>query len=156
LALVLTACDALDPAPPPDSGLQAVTFRPPPATSTPVPTPPGELITDTPAARTCTDEEAAEILGAVSDYHPGSGSFVTSGSAGFLVNGKPFVARGINYYPARSPWQRFPASDLAAIERDFVQLRQANINTVRLFVWQAPMFTCGRCLTRPRLTGWTL
>jgi endo-1,4-beta-mannosidase len=75
-------------------------------------------------------------------YHPGGGAFVALDADGFVIGGQRFVARGINYYPARSPWQRFHATSLPAIERDFAALKDAHVNTVRLFLWHEPMFVC--------------
>jgi hypothetical protein len=139
---LLTACNTVSDSAPPNSGLQAITREPPRPTLTPAPTAPRALVTATPDARTCTDDEVARILSSIPPYHPGGGTFVTLGSAGFVLIGKPFVARGINYYPALTPWQHFPGTDLAIIEHDFTLLRQANVNTIRLFVWYDPLFTC--------------
>jgi hypothetical protein len=139
---LLAACNTLSDSAPPDSGLQAITRQPPGPTLTPAPTPPRALVTATPNARACTEDEVAQILRTIPAYRPGSGAFITLGTAGFLLNDKPFVARGINYYPALTPWQRFPGTDLTTVEHDFALLRQANVNTIRLFVSYDPLFTC--------------
>jgi hypothetical protein len=98
--------------------------------------------TDTPAPAGCTDEEIAALVRALPAYQPGSGSFVTVGEGGFLLGGKAFVVRGVDYYPARFPWHRFPLADLSTVEQDFATLKAAHVNTVRLFVWHAPFFVC--------------
>jgi hypothetical protein len=141
-AVLLAACNRLSDSTPPDSGLQAITREPPRPTLTPAPTAPHDLVTMTPDTRTCTDDEVARILNTVPVYRPAGGAFITLGSAGFLLNDKPFVVRGVNYYPALTPWQRFPGTDLAVVEHDFTLLRQAHVNTIRLFVRYDPLFTC--------------
>ncbi len=142
LTIGTQACNTTSEPIPPDSSLQAITRQPPRPTLTPAPTAPRDLFTATPSARACTEDEVAQILNSIPAYRPGSGAFITLGSAGFLLNGKPFVARGINYYPALTPWQRFPGTDLATIEHDFALLRQTHVNTIRLFIWYDPLFTC--------------
>jgi hypothetical protein len=140
-ALLLAACGPA-PAPAPDSGLQAVTLRPTASAPTPVPTQRQSLPTATRALLGCTDEEVAAMVRALPAYQPGGGSFVTLGEGGFLLGGKAFVVRGVDYYPARFPWHRFPLADLSTVERDFATLADAHVNTVRLFVWHAPFFAC--------------
>ncbi len=137
------ACGPLsDPAPPAELGLQAITRQPARPTPSPFPTPARDLITATPDERPCTDDDVAQLLRTMPVYHPGSGRLITLSSIGFLNGKDRFLARGINYYPARSPWQRFSGSDLAVIEQDFAALRHAHVNTLRLFIEHAPLFTC--------------
>jgi hypothetical protein len=141
--LLLAACDT-NPAPPDDTGLRAITLVPTQPSVTPAPTrtPERALVTATPDQHACAPEEVAAILRATPDYAPGDGSFVTLAGDGFALNGEPFFPRGVNYYPANAPWQRFPTADLATIEADFVTLHAANVNTIRVFLWYPPLFTC--------------
>ena len=140
LLVVLVACG--QPAPPGDSGLQAVTAIPDQPSPTPAPTPARVLVTRTPVTSHCTNDEIAAIVQHMPAYRPGDGSFATLGPDGFLIDGAPFVVRGINYYPALSPWQHFPTANLITIAQDFDQLQAANVNTLRLFVWYEPLFLC--------------
>lgn len=139
LGTALAACDSgLDP--PPDSGLQAVTLRPTQPSPTPGPATPTPTVT--PAPRACSDEEVAAILRRVPAYRPDDSVFAVVVGNGFSVDGQPFMVRGVNYYPASYPWQRFMLADLNTIEQDFARLKRAHANTVRLFLWHPPLFTC--------------
>jgi hypothetical protein len=140
-ALLLAACGP-SPARPPDNGLRAVTLRPTVLSPTPLPTQREPVPTATPAPPGCTDHDVAAIQRTPPAYQPGDGSFITLGEGGFLLGGKAFVVRGVNYYPARFPWHRFPLADLSIVERDFATLADAHVNTVRLFVWHAAFFVC--------------
>ena len=141
--LLLAACDPA-PAPSNDSGLQAITLVPTVPTATPAPTRTSEraLVTATPDQHACAEDEVATILRAMPDYVPGDGAFITVAGDGFTLYKKPFVPRGVNYYPANAPWQRFPTADLATIEADFALLHATHTNTVRVFLWYPPLFTC--------------
>jgi hypothetical protein len=155
---LLAACNP-SPAPPENSGLQAITLVPARPTTTPAPThtPEHVLVTATPDLHTCTNDEIAAILRAMPEYVPGEGSFITVEGSGFVLNGEPFIPRGVNYYPAHAPWQRFPTTDLATIEADFAQLQTAQTNTIRLFLWYPPLFTvlaAEPCPIPKRSSGW--
>jgi hypothetical protein len=143
LALALAACDPVT-SPHDDPGLAAVTLRPTRTATVPAPaTAPGPaLVTATPADSFCTADEVARILRNMPPYTPGDGTFVELGPDGFTLDGAPFVVRGVNYYPARAPWQRFVTASLNTIEADFGLLRAAHVNTVRLFVRYDPFFVC--------------
>jgi endo-1,4-beta-mannosidase len=61
----------------------------------------------------------------------------------FAIGEEPFAARGVNYYPMRYPWRRFLTSaDMGEVERELSLLRNAGFNTLRLFLWNAALFTC--------------
>ncbi len=135
----LAACDpGLDA--PPDSGLQAATLRPTQPSPTPGPAFPTPIIT--PAARTCSDDEIAATLRRVPPYRPDDSVLGIVTGDGFSMDGQPFVVRGVNYYPASYPWQRFSDAPLATVERDFARLKGVHANTVRLFLWYPPLFVC--------------
>jgi hypothetical protein len=69
--------------------------------------------------------------------------FVQVLSGGFVSGGQPFRIRGINYFPARSPWRRFLTdSDPAAISRELDLIRATGFNTLRIFLWYTALFDC--------------
>lgn len=47
----------------------------------------------------------------------------------------PFVIKGINYYPQQTPWDMFgEAFDIDVISKDFNMIKDARLNTIRIFV----------------------
>ena len=59
------------------------------------------------------------------------------------LEGEPFTIRGVNYYPRQAPWERFwSEADPAAMAEEFDAIRAAGINTLRVFLWYRPLFTC--------------
>ncbi|PJF32357.1 MAG: hypothetical protein CUN51_01630 [Candidatus Thermofonsia Clade 1 bacterium] len=95
-----------------------------------------------PPPETCTEAEiAAAQLPLYTPY--GKGDFVRLEAGRFTANGAPFVARGVNYYPARAPWRRFlTQSDLAIIARELDLLAASGVNTIRIFAWHEALFQC--------------
>jgi hypothetical protein len=76
-------------------------------------------------------------------YTPTQGDFIQVVDGGFAAGGVSFVVRGVNYYPAHSPWQRFLSEttpETAAHEFDL--MRAAELNTLRVFLWYPPLFQC--------------
>ncbi|MBN1878308.1 MAG: cellulase family glycosylhydrolase [Anaerolineae bacterium] len=56
---------------------------------------------------------------------------------------QPFEVKGVNYYPRQTPWRRFLEEfdvEQVTIELDLIQ--QAGFNTLRIFLWYEPLFTC--------------
>ncbi|MBN2303622.1 MAG: cellulase family glycosylhydrolase [Anaerolineae bacterium] len=145
LLTLLTACDPVE-SPRTESGLSAVTLAP---TGTPAPTASptvsgwNTLIPPTPTDPRCSADEVARILQHMPTYVPGAGSFLALDADGFITqDGERFTVRGVNYYPARAPFQRFTGSDRDTITADFDLLHAANINTLRLFVRYEGLFIC--------------
>lgn len=60
----------------------------------------------------------------------------------FSVAGQHYTIRGVNYYPARYPWRRFFTMEMNEVERELVLLREAQFNTLRVFLWYTPLFQC--------------
>jgi len=59
------------------------------------------------------------------------------------LKGKPFKVKGVNYYPRAAPWQRFLAeADPAEMAAELDLIKQAGFNTLRIFLWNQPLFTC--------------
>lgn len=89
---------------------------------------------------------AGEVMGqltALADYTPTEGHFVEISGNTFTLNGQPYVIYGINYYPRDTPGKRFLTQtnvDFIGFELDLI--RAAGINTLRLFLQHALLFTC--------------
>jgi len=72
------------------------------------------------------------------------------------VDDQPLNVRGVNYYPARSPWRRFlTQSDLSEVERELLILKAAGFNTLRLFLWNAALFQCPPAGVTPKVDAFT-
>jgi hypothetical protein len=69
--------------------------------------------------------------------------FVTADGNRLIVDGEAFYVRGVNYYPRHAPWHQFltdaSAEDMAE-ELDLIA--DAGFNTLRIFLWYEPLFTC--------------
>ncbi|MFC5048513.1 cellulase family glycosylhydrolase [Aquimarina hainanensis] len=52
-----------------------------------------------------------------------------------LVNNYPYTVKGINYYPKDAPWNMYGDTfDVEVIEKDFEIIKEAGLNTIRIFV----------------------
>jgi len=50
-------------------------------------------------------------------------------------NGKPFIVKGINYYPQDSPWDMFGDDfDTLVIQKDFQLIKNQGLNSIRIFI----------------------
>jgi len=99
--------------------------------SLPRPTPPVCLSTPTPSPHPA----PAATLAAT--------SVITVSGQQLSLDGQPFVIKGVNYYPRQAPWQKFlTAADPAQMAPELDVIRQAGFNTLRVFVWYQPLFTC--------------
>jgi tetratricopeptide (TPR) repeat protein len=59
------------------------------------------------------------------------------------LEGQPFAVKGLNYYPRRTPWQQFlTQANPAEMAEELDLIRQAGFNTIRIFLWYEPLFTC--------------
>lgn len=53
----------------------------------------------------------------------------------FILDDQPFVPRGVNYYPAQSPWSAmWTHFNPTAVRQDFELVRSLGFNTIRIFV----------------------
>jgi hypothetical protein len=69
--------------------------------------------------------------------------FVTVQNDQLTLQNKLFKVRGVNYYPRQAPWHKFlQESDLAEIETELALIKEAGFNTIRIFLWYDPLFTC--------------
>ncbi|MBN1314971.1 MAG: cellulase family glycosylhydrolase [Anaerolineales bacterium] len=74
---------------------------------------------------------------------PDIGSFVQVRGDQFWLNEHPFTVRGVNYYPRHAPWHKFlTEAEFSEIEIELDLIRQAGFNTIRVFLWHEPLFTC--------------
>ncbi|MBZ0283651.1 MAG: cellulase family glycosylhydrolase [Anaerolineae bacterium] len=96
------------------------------------------------ASITCSVESAQAAQAALSPYAPSTvQDFVVLQNGEFSAGGVSFVARGVNYYPARYPWRRFlTQADLQTVDSEFTLMRGAGLNTLRIFLWNEALFTC--------------
>ena len=61
----------------------------------------------------------------------------------FVIGGSVYPVRGVNYFPAHYPWRHFLAeTDEATLETEFTLLRDAGLNTLRIFLWYEALFQC--------------
>jgi tetratricopeptide (TPR) repeat protein len=57
--------------------------------------------------------------------------------------GQPYRIKGVNYYPRHAPWERFLAqADLAEVATELDMIHTAGFNTLRIFLWHDPLFSC--------------
>ncbi|MBN1966979.1 MAG: cellulase family glycosylhydrolase, partial [Anaerolineae bacterium] len=92
----------------------------------------------------CTPDEVEAAYAALPDYVPSAmRDFVRAAGDQLTIDGEPFVVRGVNYYPARHPWQRFlTETDPATLQFELDVLREAGFNTLRVFAWYGALFDC--------------
>lgn len=102
------------------------------------------LNVDTPAPPApCDPVEITDALAAVPYYTPTSGSFIRIAGSEFLLEDERFPVYGVNYYPRDTPWRRFlTETDIATVKTDLDLFHQAGLNTLRIFLWHEPLFTC--------------
>lgn len=99
--------------------------------SLPRPTPPVCLSTPTPPSN------------ATPTATPAAAPVVTVSGRQLTLAGRPFIIKGVNYYPRHAPWEQFlTAADPAAMAQELDAIQQAGFNTLRVFVWYQPLFTC--------------
>lgn len=97
-----------------------------------------------PPLPTCAESEIATALNALPPYIPSTmAEFVGVEGNRLVVGRTEYLVRGVNYYPMRAPWKRFlEQSDMAAINAELDLLQSAQLNTLRLFLWNEALFTC--------------
>jgi tetratricopeptide (TPR) repeat protein len=101
-----------------------------------------DVFTPVPPAA-CNPEEITEALATVPYYAPTSGSFVRIDQSGFSLENERFTVYGVNYYPRDTPWRRFlTATDIDTVKTELDLLQQVGLNTLRIFLWHEPLFTC--------------
>jgi len=94
-----------------------------------------------PTPTECNSDALQNPYLAISD--PDQAHLVRLDGMQLMVGSQPFMIRGVNYYPRHAPWNRFLTDanlDEVAQELDLIQ--QAGFNTLRLFLWYEPLFTC--------------
>ncbi len=99
------------------------------------------LLENPATARAATDCTSPTTLAAyaLSSTQP----FVSLQNGQFSVGDKPFLARGVNYYPSRYPWRRFLTQvDLQTVTEELALMRSYGFNTLRIFLWNTALFAC--------------
>lgn len=91
--------------------------------------------------RSCT---IVNLYAGRNQYSPSSTEgFIRLEDSQLILNGDPYAVRGINYYPAQYPWRRFLVeSDLDVVRQELILLRETNLNTLRIFLWNEALFQC--------------
>ncbi|MBI1282015.1 MAG: cellulase family glycosylhydrolase [Anaerolineaceae bacterium] len=81
---------------------------------------------------------------AMAAYSPSSTQpFISLRDGHFILGDKPFLARGVNYYPARYPWRRFLTQvDLQTVTEEMALMHSYGFNTLRIFLWNNALFIC--------------
>jgi Cellulase (glycosyl hydrolase family 5) len=97
------------------------------------------------------DEEMARRAASLPMYVPTSTTdYITLRDGQFVAGDAPFSVRGVNYYPSNSPWRRFLTdTSIETVRAEFDLLRAAGLNTLRIFLWYAPLFACDGALPVP-------
>jgi tetratricopeptide (TPR) repeat protein len=99
--------------------------------SLPPPTPPACLA------------EAERLTAPYASPTTGPSSTVAVQRGRLALDGGEFRVRGVNYYPRHTPWQRFlTQTDSAEMAAELDLISQAGFNTLRIFLWYDPLFTC--------------
>jgi hypothetical protein len=76
-------------------------------------------------------------------YSPTEGEFVTLGDTHFILNGEPFLVRGVNYFPRDTPFRHFlTQTDLESVDTEMALMQASAINTLRIFLYNADLFAC--------------
>jgi hypothetical protein len=74
---------------------------------------------------------------------PDTAQFVTFKEDQLRWREQPFTVKGVNYYPRQAPWQRFLSEARPAeMAQELDVIKKAGFNTLRIFLWYQPLFTC--------------
>lgn len=133
----LTACQRQNP--PNRVNLQAVTVAHDLSTF-PTSTPFQPYASPTPI--NCTADEITDYLNAIPDYSPTDRPFIRLENNQLIRDEEPFIVRGFNYFPIEYPFWRFLQVDRTTLTWDMSLMAESGVNTLRIFVWNEPLFTC--------------
>lgn len=112
------------------SGVNAPLVTPPPLDTPITPLP------------TCAPEEVAARFAAMSSYTPTEGNFVYLEDNHLMLEEWRYITRGVNYYPSAYPFWKFLQVDQDTLFQDFAIISELGLNTLRIFIWYEPLFTC--------------
>lgn len=138
LLLAITACQTESP--PPTLNVQAVTVDR--RTTTPSPQVLTPEISPTSNLPTCEPAQVAQILADMPDYKPSEGEFIRIKDTQLVLDENPFVIHGVSYFPAEYPFWKFLQADGTTIKADLDVIAASGLNTIRIFIWNEPLFTC--------------
>ena len=72
-----------------------------------------------------------------------SGPFASIKGSRIILGKEDFFIRGVNYYPRHAPWKRFlTEGNLDEVASELDLIADARLNTLRIFLWYEPLFTC--------------
>ncbi len=82
--------------------------------------------------------------GTLEPYTPTSTvNWVRTAGEQLLLDDQPLTIRGVNYYPRHAAWERFlTESDPTEVAQELDLIAAAGFNTLRIFLWYDPLFTC--------------
>ncbi len=89
------------------------------------------------------DDNCIEVIELPTFESADARSFIKLRDDSFVDDDKPFVVRGINYYPAQTPWRRFLLeSEMPGVRSELQLIRDAGFNALRIFLWYGALFPC--------------
>ncbi len=69
--------------------------------------------------------------------------FVRVSGDQLILGDGPYIARGVNYYSRFAQWHRFlTLFDPGTVAEELTVISEAGFNSIRIFLWYEPMFTC--------------
>jgi hypothetical protein len=72
-----------------------------------------------------------------------SSTFVSVKESRIALGEEDFFIQGVNYYPRHTPWERFlTEGSLDEMVKELDLIAGAGLNTLRVFLWYEPLFTC--------------
>ncbi|MCB8945902.1 MAG: cellulase family glycosylhydrolase, partial [Ardenticatenaceae bacterium] len=69
--------------------------------------------------------------------------FVQTQGNQLFLQGQPYKVKGVNYYPRHASWHQFlTEANLVEVAAELKLIQEAGFNTLRIFLWYEPLFTC--------------
>ena len=102
------------------------------------------------------DDNCIEVIELPTFESADARSFIQLRDDSFVDDNEPFVVRGINYYPAQTPWRRFLLeSEMPGVRSELQLIRDAGFNALRIFLWYRALFPCDGASDRPSATAFS-
>lgn len=109
--------------------------------------------------RTAAEECSASLTNDQSQlaaYQPTTIAAAELTPSGFTVAGEPFPVYGANYYPRDTPFEYFLAqTELEAVRQELALMREAGLNTLRVYLIYDTLFTCMEGTVRPEAAAFS-
>lgn len=88
-------------------------------------------------------ETVCEQDGELADYQATEREFATLRDSGLEINEMPYPIYGVNYHPLNTPFSLFlTETNLDDIDPEFDLIREAGLNTLRIFLRPMDLFAC--------------